>query len=583
MTVTRRINRPIDSRLRNSFYLVRVMERYSRFSRHASHPCTTELADAETPEALLKSLTIASKKFSQGDKKDHDHALQDGVAHALVRTLRNSLVLRSKRGNKFFVETLTQGTALRISIVCAALEKVLHCSDTVLVAYIEDLVRQDLLPTLAQVVDIYLPHDDSLTVRDVALSKTSRILYLVSKHALGFPADIVPTLGKLINAGVASDVRIDAACSIASLLAHPQINRNTSKLPALVSMLPVVISTLSTAAGSAPLQQRPEISKALLQVARTSNVALVKMSKRRDTIVNIGAFMHKGNTRTDALKIAALLLNCQTSSTQLRVASPSHGVRILQGLATVAQTADMHVTSQELAVAILISVVDSKDEWQTHQLDIALDALTGIAHSSASQLLRTEVSFGICRQLLKRRKIDEEARRLLPTIIDFLQFKIESIRLEALHTLEVCTRNQEWAESVMAEYSFIDHLSAVVTSNVKMEQNRALCILFNCSKYDHCTATICQSTTLLSALIDNATRQDVNKGCMWLKSLEIILNIMKTSSNHAHLKECTELLPWLALAANAVEGDDIKKRVVQAIIQLSHIYLDGGIPNRILV
>lgn len=47
---------------------------------------------------------------------------------------------------------------------CAALEQVLHCSDAVLVAYIEDLIRHDLLPSLAQVVDIYLPHDDSLTV-----------------------------------------------------------------------------------------------------------------------------------------------------------------------------------------------------------------------------------------------------------------------------------------------------------------------------------------------------------------------------------------------------------------------------------
>jgi hypothetical protein len=45
----------------------------------------------------------------------------------------------------------------------------------------------------------------------------------------------------------------------------------------------------------------------------------------------------------------------------------------------------------------------------------------------------------------KNDKIDEEAKRLYPTVIDFLIFPINSVRLEALFTLDVCTWKKEVA------------------------------------------------------------------------------------------------------------------------------------------
>jgi hypothetical protein len=253
-------------------------------------------------------------------------------------------------------------------------------------------------------------------------------------------------------------------------------------------------------------------------------------------------------------------------------------------VAKVTQTAT-HDPSQELAVAILLSVVDEPDDdWKLHQKHIAMDSLTAVAYSEANTLMRTNVSFGLCRQLLKRNgKADEEAQRLYPTIIDFLHFPIESVRLEALFTLEVATRSEQAAIAFMNEYAFVDNMAATISSARQTEHETALSILFNCSRIESCAENICLSSNLLEAVIKNSTKQDVKNRSTWLKSLELILNIMKDPNNHVYLKEFPEVLPWLATAASAIEGEALKKKLVKAIIQLSQLYLDSGITNRFLV
>jgi hypothetical protein len=510
--------------------------------------------------------------------------VQDGVAHALVKTLKASLTSRHQFGDRSFAVPFSQEKALRISILCTALEVVLQCSKAVLVAYIEDFISQDLMASLAQVVTIFLPHEQTSTVRDVALSKVSRILYLVSRHALEFPKVIVKPIRLLLSSDVSSDARIDAACGISALLAHHQVKKYPTILKELATKSPIVVSTLSTAAESSPGEQLPEISKALVQLGRSSKVSLVNMSKRRDTIINVARLIERENTRSDALKVAALLLNCKASAKNLRCSNPSSGLVILKAVANVALTATRG-PSQELAVAILMSVVDESDnDWKLHQKHIAMDSLTAVAYSEANTLMRTNVSFGLCRQLLKRNgKADEEARRLYPTIIDFLNFPIESVRLEALFTLEVVTRSEHAAIALLNEYAFVDTMTAIICSVRLAEHETALSILFNCSRIKVCAERVCLSSNLLEAVIKNSTQQNMKNRSTWLKSLELILNIMKDPNNHVYLKEYTELLPWLATAASALEGEALKKKLVNAIIQLSQLYLDSGITNRFLV
>lgn len=532
---------------------------------------------------MLRLLTTASKQLSHSDQQSHDLEVEDGVARALVRTLRSSLVLQHQQGDKFFLSTLGHERALRISILCTALDMVLQCSDKVLILYIEDLIEEELVPSLVRIVEIFLPHDKSFTVRDIALSKASRILYLISLHAREFPKEIIPTVGRLLNAEVPSDARIDAACAVASLLAHTQAKTDPKLSKDLITITASVISTLSTACGSAPTEQLSEISKALFQIARSSRTCLLRISSRRDTVVHIVRFMYNSVTQTDALRVSALLLTCEATTKNLQITNPSSGILILRGLSKIAQANIPKGTNQDLAVAILMSVLDS-DDWKLHHKRIVIDALTIVAYSTSSTLLRTEVAFGVCRHLLKKHnKIDEEAKGLYPTVIDFLLFPIDSVRLEALFTLDVCTWKKEVAVCLMAEYSFVDNITVIIASNQRSEQNTALSILYNCSKYDACTELICLNSNLLNAIVDHAIKQDTRSGASWFRSLEIILNVMRMRKNRIHFKEYTELLPWLATAAGATVSDDLKEKLVRTIMQLSQVFLESGIPNRFLV
>ncbi len=535
---------------------------------------------------LLRSLTNASKQFNHSDRHAHDDEVQDGVANALVRTLTSNLFLCHDQGNTSFLVTLGHERALRISILCTALERVLQCSHKVLVTHLQDLIGLHLLTSLVRIVEIFLPYHKSSVVRDVALSKTSRILYLVSKNAIDFPKEIASVLRRLMRADVSSDARIDAACAVASLMVHPRISDVPHLMKELIKSAPFVISTLSTASESAPDEQLPDVSRALLQIARSSRTSLLRISSRRDTVVNVVQLMQRSATQSDALRLTALLLNCDATAKNLWSSSPSTGLLVLQGLTKVARTDHVMDPNKDIAIAILMSVLDS-DSFTFHHKHVVNHALIGVAYAEPNTQLRAEVAFGICRQLLKKEgKVDEESRVLYPTIIDFLQFPIDSVRMEALFTLDVCTWSTDAAAVLISEYAFVDSITAIIdNSHVnRANQEMALSILDNCSKDEACAKIICLNTALLTAIVQHTIDQTFSaKSTFEFRSLEIIFNIMKSRSNRVHFKEFTELLPWLASAANVTESDDMKKKLVQTIIQLSQVYLQGGIPNRFLV
>ncbi|KAI2511598.1 hypothetical protein MHU86_2852 [Fragilaria crotonensis] len=546
------------------------------------------LIETPTPEELLPSLTNGSKHCNRKDKNAHDDEVQYGVAYALARSLTSNLVLRHDQGDgdTSFLVPVGHERASRISGLCTALERVLHCYDKILVAHLDDLIGLGLLTSLVRIVEVFLPYDNSCVARDVALSKTSRILFLVSKNAVDFPREIVSVLRSLMCADISSDARIDAACAVASLMAHPRSSGVPHLKKELIKAAPFVISTLSTASDSPPAEQLPDVSRALLQIARSSRTCLLRISSRRDTVVNMVQLMQIRATQSDVLRLTALLLNCDATAKNLWSSSPSTGLLVLQALAKLARTDHVQDPNKDLAISILMSVLNS-DGLTFHHKHIVNHALIGVAHAEPNAQLRTEVASGICRYLLKKKdKVDEESKILYPTILDFLQFPINSVRMEALFTLDACTSSKEAAAVLMAEYGFVDSIAAFIhDSNVKRDhEEMALSILRNCSKDEECAKTICLNTALLTAIVQHTIDQTfTTKSSFEFKSLEIIFNIMKSPSNRVNFKEFTELLPWLATAAAVTESDGMKKKLVETILQLSQVYLQGEISNRFLV
>jgi hypothetical protein len=144
-----------------------------------------------------------------------------------------------------------------------------------------------LLPSLVRIVEeIFLAHDKSFTVRDVALSKASRILRILFPYTLSsFPKEIVSTVRRLFsNAEVPSDARIDCSARRRKpvgastgqdgpeIIEGPDYNNGVRDLD------------LDPLVGVHLLNSSRKISKALFQMARNSRTCLLRISSRRDTI-----------------------------------------------------------------------------------------------------------------------------------------------------------------------------------------------------------------------------------------------------------------------------------------------------------
>jgi hypothetical protein len=540
----------------------------------------------DTMEYLLNVLKISNQESNTFE-------VEEGAACRLTKMLYSELCM-SKIHDTDSHESKLQEEAIRLSMTCTVLEKILN-SDIDLSVSLVDLIKAGIVPMLRRFVDIFLSMTlQSETIRDVALSKAAKIFHLISKHMNDFQHDIISPVQKLIlHTVLPSDVRIDAACTVAILLAHHhyhhqnQLQEVSRDLQLLETKLaPIALTILSTAAGSASFEELSDISRAMLHLARNSQICLERISTRRDTLLNIIRLLDTIPTQLDALKLCALLFNCEITLSNLMDRDPSTALLLIRGLSKIAQVTINQDPNKDLSVAILMSLYDSEN-CNPYFKRVVHNVVLGVAYSTSSTpQLRADIAFGVCRQLLKKgNMIDQEAKELYPTVIDFLQFPLHSIRMEALFTLEVCTWNVEAAEILTSEYAFVDGVTVILRSkNNDMENDLALCIIFNCSKYDVCKNMICADANIISALVEQTISIKLTTiSPISLPSLEIIFNLMKKKQHRICFKEFHDLIPWLATAVEITKSDDLKKKIVRTISQLSLMYLETGVPNRFMI
>jgi hypothetical protein len=526
----------------------------------------------------MKRMEHILSRLNISNPEANDIEVQDGAACRLTEMLYAELCVTNTH-DKEYQEPLIQEEAIRLSMICTLLQKLLEYSNIDLSVSMVELIKAGIVPMLERVVEIFLTTSlQSDTARDVALSKTARIFYLVAKHMNDFQQDMVrPVQRLLLNTALPSDVRIDAACSVATLLAHHhhhnKVETGSVDLQTLETKLaPIALSILSTAAGSAPFEQLSEISRAMLYLARNSQICLERISTRRNTLLNVTRLLDTFPTQLDALKLCALLFNCEITASNLIDRDPSTTLLLIRSLSKVAQETINHDPNKDLSVAILMSLYDSEN-CKPYIKQVVHYVVLGVAYStSTTAQLKADVAFGICRQ------------ELYPVIIDFLQFPLHSIRMEALFTLEVCTWNSEAAAKLMSEYAFVDSIMAIIVADKDMEHNLALSIIYNCSKYEACKSMICDDSSVISLLVEETISKTMPKTPpVFLPSLEIIFNLMKAKQHRVCFKEFHELIPWLATAAAITKSDDLKKKIVRTITQLSLMYLETGVPNRFMI
>lgn len=530
----------------------------------------------ETPENLLRSLSLASVPSGYNDESISELEAHTNVGFSVLRLLKENVVQqqRKQRGS-------SSQRNLRLSVLCIALEKAItNAKNETKMALLN---HKDLALTLSHLVEIFLDWQGNTNVRDVVLSKSVRIMCDVCNHSAAFPNLLLGPLSSILTRNMPSDIRIDTSRAISSLAIHQDIKKYPKVLPEIANLLSTLISTLTTAAGSTTTGQLDEVLDSLWDLCCTSKLARGKMAKRRDTVSTVVDLLENPQSQLAALKISSRLIRCKESFFHLRSSTMSTGVILLQGLAKASRRPSEPQQSQELALAILIAAL-ALEGWRRHEVEIILDALVFVANADSSVPLRTKAAVAFCRYLrhVNVDHAEDLIKDFISNVMTYANANASSVREEALETVYFLVDKAQMASEFIAEDTFFLTLAELLHEGSKDEREATIAILFECAKDPtHCRC-ICCCPALLAAIVDTATSGKLTSKGMYLKYVELLLLIMADPQNHFFIKEHTELLPWLATFANAMTSEDtLKKNVVRAIIQLSSCFIENGMHNRI--
>jgi len=308
----------------------------------------TVLADAETEEELLIALTVATNRFNHNDKKAHDLEVQDGVAHALIQTLTRSL--QSVDTTSSEQTWFGQPRALQLSILCNALEMVLRCSSSTLKDYMDGL-SGTLFPALGTLTKLFLSFDTTTPIPAVALSSIAKMLKRLANHVSGSVEKLASAAIVLLNQKLPfADIRVDAACAIATLVSRPSKNDQDPLQLKLLTSYSTTITTLTTAIRAEDDVCANEVGEALYGATSKSMVFRCQVAKRTDTVRALLKAMAQEGTRMIALKTISALLCCQKCLHHFHTLYATSGKLLLCGISRIGCTDQNKDWIQQLTV-----------------------------------------------------------------------------------------------------------------------------------------------------------------------------------------------------------------------------------------
>ena len=518
------------------------------------------------PQDLLGTLTLILNQLDHDKEATHDAEVKQGMATDLLQMLHNTLL---HPGNQLYRRRVGRSRALRVSVICSALEMVFRCSPTEMKAYV-DTKPAEMLPTFLALIEVFISRPGSSTVREVVLNKTARILSRLCNNGISIDKELVEALLVLVKADLLSDTRIDASCALASLAA-----RSKNKHSILQEIKPVsrsLVSTLTTAASSLPENQAEEIFGALVNLASSMDIVLVLMAKRGCTLRVLcqGMKAVKPELRHSSFMIAKSLLRCNDSFVELFSIKPVNGRILLKGLTTAALSED-ESEMQHYITCILTETLANMNSSLDH-IEMITDALAVVAGSAAQHRTANEAALALCNKA-PALEVPLGANVFL-TVADLARCSSRLVRAEALRALGKLCARESTRRFLAQQNSFQQAIASNITKGNDELVSTAIAILGHLACEPEHRGTICRRA-LLEALVDRLTKKNIGNQTAYMSGVQLLLLLMSDNSNIHCFLQFGELLPWLATLANATtSSNEFKKDMVDAIIRLTSTILE---------
>lgn len=531
---------------------------------------------AERKQQDLESLTLLLNHLDHYDEETHDEEVKQGLASFLVKVLHKTL-RRTNPGESGWLDSvyrdhLRRSRALRVSIICTALEMVLRCSDSAMNAFVRTMPLET-IPTLVILVEIFSSDNGSRTVRDVVLNKAARILCCLCTHGIPIRIVLVEALFALFLKGE-MDTKIDAACALASIASRRSDKLHHSIIPRIEKISYSLISTLSTAASSLPGDQVECVLDALLNLSNSSDCILVNTARRNGTMHMLNQSMksRRPEIRRNAMVIAERLLRCVTGFTELFSAQPHNGETLVRGLASAAMNDD-ETELQHFATCILTKSLANMNGSLQHT-QIIMDALAVVASAAVQDRTAHEAALGFCNKapVLEKPHSQETA---LVGLSELAQSSSKLIRSEALRALgRLCSRSNVRC-FLATQDSFHGAIVSNVTEGTEVQAYAAMTLLEQIACEQQNRKAICRSSLLIDLVVDTAVRNPTKSNRSYMTSVELLLLLMSDDSSITSFLHYADLLPWLATLANSnASSKKLKKDTIDAIVRLTSQFLE---------
>ena len=534
------------------------------------------------PDNILSILTIASNTLNHFDTELHDIEIQNGVADVLIQALAKTLCVRHGNGKKSYRSHLNQSRALRLAVLCSALEMCFRCSSEMIHHQVNNgqrklLIENSLLETFIHLTNIFLPWDKESTIRNVVLSKIMSVIYLICSHSDWFPDKILLSIFAILDQGVMSDIRVDASCTIAVLSARTKNMNRPQFLKPFNKVSSILISTLTTASACTLDHPSGDVVGAMFNLASCSHEIRTKMSKRRDTILVILALMARSETRSTAVRIALLMISCEDALVQLQTIHPTNGGLLLDGLGRTSALNEDEKNQRLAIFALAAVIVDPR--WSDGQIFPVVDALNYVVNASQQEALQDKAVVALCSKLSQYTRNNALGEYLAEKITCLITFPNEYIQFAAISALSTridieINRSHDVDLLILKNETFLLSLADVIVNGFKSAKEASIELLEKCTFNAENRALICQCHDLLGAIIDCVVYGNLIGRVSYLKAVALVLVLMADDSSVKYFQQFQDLLPWLAAFANATTDDDmLKKKLVKAIINLSTFHL----------
>lgn len=555
-------------------YFISVSEQFFPVSQLCFCLFLPGVATAQTQEDLFMLLGQVAQHFDQGEEKDHDEGIIGGAGEGLLTALHNALLLRDGSKRKYYRTSLSHNRALQCTVLVTAVEMMLRCSAEPLADNL-DLFRRELAISIPKLLNLFINWEGGETevIRLLTISNSIKIIRRIGPLCQESTDTFVGALLNVLRGYVATpEIHVQAASAIAHLFDQQDRTARRKRVIELIQDdSSGIISTLSTAA-LASNDEADEILTGLFNFAVNSHIFRTKIAKRRCTILAIGKHLTSDEVenRKLALNICKCLLNdhMQTTAEPARI-DANHELLITKVMQSA--TAEKEPMLQLYAISLLADAVKNVNLLPAFVQRIT-DTLKDLVDSDGIDDVVIEASSSYCKAAaaMKPEEIPEE---VLVNTADFTTLPFARTRTHALSAIESFISDENLARLLLSRTEMLDNFALIVSYGSPADAVDATNIICLLARNTAHQTALCQNKSFLNALIRLVTQEEIIDRASYAGGIESVLSLLSNGENVRSFLPFPDLLPVLVSLANTVSDEEMKQRLVSAVVRLSSAIL----------